>query len=248
MTLEKKLLSYKDYLVSWIQEEVKKANMKGVIIGISGGVDSAVVAALAKAAFPKTSLGLIMPTKKIDHHYKDAKNVAKNLKIKTQIINLSKAFETIKETTKLKNNLAIANIQPRLRMTTLYAFAQEHRLLVLGTDNAAEWLLGYFTKYGDGGVDLLPLIHLKKHEVKKMAELLNLPTNIYQKAPTADLWENQTDEKELGFTYDYVDQYLANKDIPEDIKTKIEHQNKITAHKRQSLPRPKTLEAFNKKN
>lgn len=230
---------YFEYLVTWLQEEIKKASCKGVIVGLSGGVDSSVVAAIAKKAFPNDSLGVYLPIGKMGQDLIDAQDVANFLELQTTTVDLTKTFEVISSEISLTSKLANANIKPRLRMTALYALAQEKSYLVLGTDNWAEWELGYFTKYGDGGVDLLPIIHLTKGQVKLMAKELNLPKNVYTKAPTAALWDGQTDEEELGYSYDEVDKYLTGQNIDDDIKTKIEHQIKITEHKRVKLPTPK---------
>ncbi len=237
-------MKYSDYLVTWLQEEVKKANMDGVIVGLSGGVDSSVVAALAKKAFPNNSLGIYLPINNMGQDLIDANEVAKAISIETQLIDLTKSYEAMKHAVGTTTRLATANIKPRLRMAALYAVAQEKRYLVLGTDNAAEWILGYFTKYGDGGVDLLPIVHLTKGEVKEMAKELKLPEVVWTKKPTAALWEGQTDEAELGFSYDEVDKYLKGEEVEETILAKIKKQITITNHKRVPLPEPKSQEEY----
>ena len=237
-------MKYSEYLVQWLQEEVKKAKMDGVIVGLSGGVDSSVVAALAKKAFPKNSLGVYLPINNMGQDLIDAKELAKTICIETQLVDLTESYEAMKKAVGTKTRLATANIKPRLRMSALYALAQEKRYLVLGTDNAAEWILGYFTKYGDGGVDLLPIVHLTKGEVKDMAKELKLPEVVWTKKPTAALWEGQTDEEELGFSYDEVDKYLKGEFVEEDILIKIKRQIAITNHKRTPLPEPKSQEEY----
>lgn len=232
------MLKYKDYLVNWIKDEVTKAGQKGVIIGMSGGVDSSVVAALAKEAFPENSLGVYLPIGKMGRDLDDAKAVAENINIKTVTVDLTNSFEATSKAVGTQTKLATANIKPRLRMTALYALAQENNYLVLGTDNQAEWILGYFTKYGDGGVDLLPIVHLTKGEVKQMAKEMRLPEVVYTKKPTAALWEGQTDEDELGYSYNEVDKYIKGESIAPEIKSKIEWQIKVTEHKRKPLPMP----------
>ena len=231
-------MNYSDYLVNWIKDEVTKANCKGIVIGLSGGVDSSVVAALGKKAFPNNSIGVYLPIGNMGQDLIDAELLAKKIKIKTQTIDLTDTFNAISKATPVKTKLSVANMKPRLRMTALYAIAQENGYLVLGTDNAAEWILGYFTKYGDGGVDLLPIIHLTKGEVKDMAKELKLPKVVYTKKPTAALWEGQSDEEELGYSYDSVDKYLKGEKIDKDTYDKIEHQIKITKHKRVDVPTP----------
>lgn len=235
------LLEYKNYLVSWLRDEVKRTKTEGVIVGLSGGVDSSVVAAIAKEAFPENSLGVFMPIGNMGQDLDDAKSVAQKINIKTITIDLTTSFTEMSKATGVTTKLAVANIKPRLRMSALYALAQEKRYLVLGTDNAAEWILGYFTKYGDGGVDLLPIVHLLKGEVKELARLLDLPSVVYTKKPTAALWEGQTDEDELGYSYDEVDKYILGKQTNENIKAKIDKQVAITEHKRVALPQPKPL-------
>ena len=236
-----KLIKYKNYLVSWLQEKVKDAGSKGVVVGLSGGVDSSVVAAIAKEAFPNNSIGVYLPIGNMGQDLIDAKLVAEKINIETKEINLTTTYEEIKKVMNVKNKLSNANIKPRLRMTALYAIAQENNYLVLGTDNAAEWILGYFTKYGDGGVDLLPIIHLLKSQVKELAKKLDLPKVVYTKKPTAALWEGQSDEEELGVSYDEVDAYIQGKKISDKSKKIIEHQIKSTQHKREKLPTPKPL-------
>lgn len=233
------LLKYKEYLVKWLRKEVKKANYKGVIIGMSGGVDSSVVATIAKEAFPKNSLGVFLPINGRSKDLEYAKLVAKKINIKTKLIDLSSTYNEMSKPFKKNAKFIKANIKPRLRMTILYALAQENKYLVLGTDNLAEWTLGYFTKYGDGGVDLLPISHLLKREVKQLAKELNLPKIIYTKAPTAGLWNGQYDEKELGFSYEKIDDYIIGKKISQSIKEKVEKQIQITNHKRNKIPKPK---------
>jgi len=235
------LIEYKNYLVTWLQDKVKEAGAKGLVIGLSGGVDSSVVAAIAKEAFPNNSLGVFLPIGDMGQDLKDAKLVAKKIDIKTKEVNLTNTYKEIKNAISVSDKLANANIKPRLRMTALYSIAQDNNFLVLGTDNAAEWILGYFTKYGDGGVDLLPIIHLLKSQVKELAKKLNLPEVVYTKKPTAALWEGQTDEDELGVSYDEVDAYIQGKEVSEKAKIIIEKQIKSTHHKRDDIPTPKPL-------
>ncbi|WKX02322.1 NAD(+) synthase [Candidatus Mycoplasma mahonii] len=231
-------MSYKDYLVKWIKEQVLKANCKGVVVGLSGGVDSSVVATLGKEAFPNNSLGIYLPINDMAQDLVDAKLVADKINIKTKLIDLTDSFKAISKVAPVKSKLAITNMKPRLRMTALYAVAQENNYLVLGTDNAAEWILGYFTKHGDGGVDLLPIVNLTKGEVKQMAQDMDLPQNVWTKKPSAALWEGQNDEDELGFSYDEVDKFINGEIVNKIIRDKIQHQINITEHKRIKIPTP----------
>ncbi|VEU59235.1 NAD(+) synthase [Mesomycoplasma neurolyticum] len=238
-----KYLEYFNYLVKWLQDEVKKAKMKGVIVGLSGGIDSSLVAAIAKKAFPNNSLGIIMPINSMANDLDDIKALVNNIKIETLEVNLKDSYNELLKNLNINDKLAIANIKPRLRMTTLYAIAQAKKYLVLGTDNFSEMYLGYFTKYGDGGVDLLPIVHLKKSEVKQMSkEIKVIPESIINKKPSAGLWENQSDEEELGFSYDQFELFFTNPEkLSNEIIKKIKKQHKITQHKRKAIPKPKKM-------
>ncbi len=243
-----KLEAYLDYLVTWIRQEVKDANLKGCIIGLSGGIDSAVAANLVKKAVGDNSLALIMPVKSNPKDKKDALLVAKKAKLRVHTVELDKAYEAISKNiiaSKLVNTksesykLAMANSKARLRMTTLYQFGQSLGYLVIGTDNAAEWYTGYFTKYGDGGVDLVPLIHLTKGEVFEAAKILGVPQEIIDRKPTAGLISNVYDEDELKVTYKEIDSFLLGKKIKPDSKKRLVHLNKISEHKRHLAKGPK---------
>lgn len=231
-------------LIAWLRERVQEAGMNGAIVGISGGIDSAVVAHLIKRAFPNNSLGLIMPCKSNPKDKEDALKVVESCGIDYHVIDLTEThrvlFDEIEKQLKEKGQwneqaarLGDANTRARLRMTTLYAVANNYGYLVVGTDNAAEWHTGYFTKYGDGGVDLVPLVHFTKGEVREMARILGVPEEIITKAPSAGLWEGQTDENEMGTTYDMIDKYLKGEPIPERDREIIERLHERSHHKRQ---------------
>lgn len=239
-------LEYIDTIVNFLKEKVKESNSKGLIVGISGGIDSALVYALAKKAFPKDALGVIMPIDKMEHDLAHINELEKSMNTKFITINIKETFDAILDTLKVEDKMSISNIKPRLRMTTLYAIAQSKKYLVCGTDNKDEYFIGYFTKYGDGGVDLLPIVHLTKSEVKYLSKLLNVPESIINKKPSAGLWEGQSDEDELGFSYDDLDFYLdhinnnviINKYLDKNVIEKIERMHKNSEHKRQSAYKP----------
>lgn len=221
-------------LVEWLQEKVKDANAKGVVFGLSGGVDSAVVAGIAKLAFGDNCMGIMMPCHSNPIDEEHAKLVAEALNLKTQKVDLSNTFDTlygaIEEENKSK--MAMINIKPRLRMTTLYYFAQNNNYLVLGGSNKSEMTVGYFTKFGDSGSDLLPIASFVKSEIRDIARYLNIPSLVIDKAPTAGLWEDQTDEIEMGFSYDVLDHYIKTGEGPADIVEKIQGMNRRSENKR----------------
>lgn len=225
-------------LVEWLQIKVAEAGGKGVVFGLSGGVDSAVVAGLAKLAFPETSLGIIMPCHSNPIDEEHGLLVADALGLKTEKVDLSEVYDLFIKAANIEdtNNLATANIKPRLRMTTLYYFAQKNNYLVLGGSNKSEFTVGYFTKHGDSGVDLLPIASFVKRDIWEMARYLNIPDMIIEKLPTAGLWEDQTDEEEMGFGYDVLDTFILERTGPKDITQKIERMNRISEHKRNFPP------------
>ena len=199
----------KNKIVSWMRQQVKDANAKGIVLGLSGGIDSAVACALAKEAVGRGNvLGLFMPCHSHSQDLKDAKLVAGKLKIKTKAVDLSGVYDSFLKVLPRASNLSRANLRPRLRMAALYYFANKFNYLVCGTGNKSELLAGYFTKYGDGGVDILPIAGLLKKDVRKLARELGIPAPIITKAPSAGLWPGQTDEGEMGITYNELDDIL----------------------------------------
>lgn len=223
-------------IIKWIQIKVKEAKAKGVVVGISGGIDSALVAYLAKQAFKNNFIAILMPiNKERKSDLDDGLKLVKQLDIKYQIIDLEQEYNLISKKTNLKSNLEKGNLQARLRMTALYAIAQKNNYLVLGTDNKAEYNLGYFTKWGDGACDLLPIAHLYKSQVYQYAKKIKVPKSILDKKPSAGFWNNQFDEDELGFTYDDYERYDRNLLKNKSLIKKIEKQIQLTNHKRQSI-------------
>ncbi|SJZ52036.1 NAD(+) synthase [Mycoplasmopsis verecunda] len=243
-------LDYLEVIKNFLLEYLEKANANAFVVGISGGIDSALVYAIAKNIRPSQTFGIVMPVGKMLQE--DLGHIAKleeTFDDKFEVVDLSETFNSIYNAVNVSNPLAIANIKPRLRMTTLYAKAQDKNALVLGTDNLDETYIGYFTKYGDGGVDLLPISRLTKGEVRFLASLLNVPNEIINKAPSAGLWENQTDESELGFSYQQLDFYLDNLDnkeliskvLSKDTVDKIQHKHAISQHKRDAIYKPSEI-------
>jgi NAD+ synthase len=178
---------------------------KGYVVGVSGGLDSAVVAALCSRIDAHLVL-VALPCQSSDSAFEDAQLVAEHLGVSLLLADLGRTHDMIVAATGIDyDKLAAGNIRSRLRMVALYAYANQLGLLVAGTSNLTEMTLGYFTKYGDGGVDVEPIAHLAKYEVRGLARELGIPKRIIEKAPSADLWKGQTDERELGFSYDDLD-------------------------------------------
>lgn len=206
----------------WINDYCKSANADGIVVGISGGIDSAVTSSLCANAIGKDAvIGLGLPCLSNPKDLSDAKLLASQLGIEFIIFDLSSVYEEIMKITANiieSNNIATANLKARLRMVTWYFTAQSKgNYLIGGTGNRSELAIGYFTKYGDGGVDIEPLGGLYKCEVREIATKLNIPENIINKPPSAGLWEGQTDEGEIGMKYDLLDEIIYRIDYNLDL-------------------------------
>ncbi len=195
----------------FIKDYISKAGAKGVVIGISGGLDSAVTAYLAcRALKPENVFGLILPYKTTaPQSLKDAALIVGELGIKHEQVDITLQIDAYyQKWGQNADHLRIGNKAARERMTILYDWAQKMDYLVLGTSNKTEWVLGYFTMWGDMAAALEPLGDLYKTQVREMAENLGVPEQIIKKAPTADLWPGQTDEEEIGISYAEIDKIL----------------------------------------
>jgi len=198
-------------IIDFISLKVNETRSNGVVLGLSGGLDSSVVAKLCLDAIgAEKVLGLIMPLAK--HQKKDTDETisfAREFGIPYKKIDPFKVLQSYKETLDLeKEGMAINNLAPRIRMIILYYHANCLNRLVMGTGNKSELMMGYFTKYGDGGVDYLPIGDIYKTQVRDLAKELKIPQTLIDKIPSAGLWEGQTDEGEMGITYDLLDKIL----------------------------------------
>ncbi|MDQ3068817.1 MAG: NAD(+) synthase [Acidobacteriota bacterium] len=241
-----------DRIANWLRDRAGQAGARGFILGMSGGIDSAVVARLCQRAAPGRVLGVIMPCYSQPQDELDAVLTADASGLPTVRVDLASAYDAMAlditagitsarnhgfTADEQRSKLAFANIKPRLRMTTLYSIGTPLGLLVTGTGNRSEIAIGYYTKYGDGGVDLLPIGALVKREVRELARELGVPDRILDKAPSAGLWAGQTDEIEMGFTYDDLERFLTEgpSSVPAPTAARIQQLAGASDHKR-ALP------------
>ena len=240
---------------SFLAERMKTAGSKGYVLGISGGIDSAVVMRLCARAVGKENVfGVLMPTKdSMKEDLADGKMLCELEGVEHKVVDITRPVESFEKAVGEKaERISLANIKARCRMIVLYYFANVQGRLVAGTSNKSEMLMGYFTKYGDGGADLEPIGGLFKTQVRQLARKLGIPEGIILKAPSAGLWKGQTDEGELGITYDRLDSILLAmelglgvKEIAARAETTVEEVDRIanviksTAHKRETPPGPK---------
>lgn len=232
-----------DKLTLWIKERVKAAGLKGVVFGMSGGIDSSVVAALCRHAFGDDILGLIMPCHSNSQDEQDALAMAEKFSIPTKKIPLDGVYNMLLESFNDKDEsdtsqLAKANLKARLRMLSLYFHANRLNYMVIGSGNKSELTVGYFTKYGDGGVDILPLGNLVKTQVRELAASLGVPQRIIDKPPSAGLWSGQTDEDELGCSYEELDRLITGGEVSCNVRAKIENMADASRHKLNLPPIP----------
>ena len=249
-------MSTADRIADWLRERVHAAGAQGLAFGLSGGIDSAVVARLCQMAAPDRSVGVIMPCHSDPDDEADARLVAEHFAIPVLRVPLDASFDALTgavdaafaaveglrphATDDVKARMPMANVKPRLRMTTLYFVANRLNYLVAGTGNRSEITIGYYTKYGDGGVDLLPIARLVKREVWDLARELGVPSRVIDKAPSAGLWLGQTDEAEMGFTYAELEDYLTKgpQTVSPALAMRIDRLMRASEHKRALAPTP----------
>ena len=247
-------------IAEWMRAQVASAGARGIAVGLSGGIDSAVVIGLAAQAAPGRVVGVMMPCHSDPQDEVDGSLAADHFGVPAIRIDLTEAYEGLlaglseaigqlppdqrpavaTDETDIKARLPLANIKPRLRMTSLYFVANSLNYLVAGTGNRSELTIGYFTKYGDGGVDILPIGRLLKSEVRTLARELGVPSPIIDKPPSAGLWIGQTDEAEMGFTYADLEAYLTTGPaaVPSELAERIARLERASDHKRALAPAP----------
>ena len=209
------------YLIKFLQDETYKTGLKGAVLGLSGGIDSAVVAVLAKKAFDKNFKAILLPSQfSSDNSITDAVKLCKNFDIDYEIIEIKDILQGYKENQN-STNLRIGNFSARVRMAILFDQSAKYNSLVLGTSNKSELLLGYGTWYGDLASAINPIGDLYKSEIFEFAKHLKVTKSIIEKPPSADLWEGQSDEDELGFTYEQIDEVffelIENRRSPDEV-------------------------------
>ena len=279
-----------DAITAWLKDRYSESGASMFVLGLSGGIDSAVVCGLcARAVGPERVLGIIMPSSSNPDDAPSAEMVAGEFGVKSLTVDLTPVSDRLlsvlpedaaiasltaeqgsegADVTPLSDNevsilsddaavapvpvnavghdmrrkLATANVRPRLRMTTAYYVSNLVNGIVVGTGNKSEAMIGYYTKYGDGGVDLLPIIDLYKHEVRAVARQIGVPQSVIDRPPSAGLWQGQTDEDEIGLTYEVLDSALAaiesgdTTSVRPETLERITKMNAISEHKRQPIP------------
>ena len=244
----------------WLRERVSAAGSRGLVVGLSGGLDSAVVAGLCRMATPGRVLAVMLPCHSDPQDEADARTVADHFSLPAIRIDLQASYDRLvadmravvagvphahrlpvpPEERDARSRIPLSNIKPRLRMSALYYVAGTLDYLVAGTGNRSELAIGGFTKYGDGGVDLLPLGALLKSEVRMLAVEMGVPEAIVAKPPGRGLWLGQTDEAEMGFGYDELDRYLLQgpEGVAPALALRLERMIRTSEHKRNPPPTP----------
>lgn len=245
------LKSYLKEIETFLIKYLKDSRCEKYVLGVSGGVDSSLCAAILKNAVSKEKVHcLIIPIDSSEEDIEDGLTLVKDLGLSYDVIDATEIFNSYVE--QFKNNnieldrATLGNLKARIRMSILYAVAQKEHGLVVGTDNADERYIGYFTKYGDGACDVLPIAHLVKKEVVEAAKIYGVRDSLAERIPTAGLYQGQTDEKEMGVTYQELDAYLLGKEISNSSLERIEYLRKISEHKIKEIPMPEKFERDNK--
>lgn len=253
---EQNIEKHTDDMVQWIRNEFEKTGAKGAIVGMSGGIDCCVTARLLNLANIPTLL-VLMPygnSMELSSDRIHSKAFAKKFRLNTTEVDITHTVNELirscelgsyiddrseKEYETLKIDItqeSINNIKPRVRMTTLYTLGQSLGYIVVGTGNLSERMLGYFTKWGDGACDLNPIGNLTKTQVRIMAKHIGIPDEIINKPPSANLFEGQTDEDELGMTYYDIDRYILTQEGSKEVINRFKYINNKIQHKLNPIP------------
>lgn len=246
-------------IVDWLRQRMTMAGARGFVVGLSGGIDSAVVVKLCQLAAQEQVVAAILPCGSDPQDDADAQLVADHFGIPRLQVDLERPYNALVAATRsaidtlppqhvpaafteAASRVPLASVRPRLRMTTLYLVADSLNYLVAGTGNKSEITIGHFTKHGDAAADVLPIGHLLKAQVKALAKSLGVPQAIIDKAPSAGLWPGQTDEDEMGVSYSDLERYLTNgpEGVSPGMALRLERLIRSTEHKRALPPTPES--------
>lgn len=236
---------------TFLLEHVQSSSSKGLILGLSGGIDSAVLAYLSHRIIKENTLALIMPDTKVSpkSETEDALKIIDSLGMEYKLIDIAPIVYEFSKYLE-PNDFALGNLRARIRMNILYYYANIRKYLVLGSGDKSEYLIGYFTKYGDGGADIFPIISLYKLQVREIARYLGVPKNIIEKKSSPHLWKDHLAETEIGIPYEEIDSILyclidkkmgveeiqKNTQIPIEKIKKIQEMYQTSIHKREQPP------------
>ncbi|APX97235.1 NAD+ synthase [Natronorubrum daqingense] len=256
---EAELAQRRDHITAFIREQVDAAGVEEVVLGLSGGIDSTITAYLAVDALGAENVhGLVLPaTVSSGENMSDAERVAQDLEMSYDVIEIEPIVDSLLAAYPEAegDHEAVGNARARVRAVLNYLVANHDGRLVLGTGNRSEAAVGYFTKYGDGAVDCHPIANLYKAQVRQLARHVGVPEDLAEKTPTAELWADQTDEDELGISYDTLDSILATHvdgplsvaatsrelEVEEATVEEVREMYERSAHKRQVPPGPEPL-------
>ncbi|CQR48930.1 MULTISPECIES: NAD+ synthase [Haloferax] len=257
---DEELEAHREHITTFIEDTVEAAGADGAVLGLSGGIDSTLTAFLAVEALGKENLhGLVMPSvANAEDMMSDAEGVAEMLEIEYDVVEIQPIAETFFDTfpEAADDRMAAGNVYVRTRAVLNYFVANHENRIVLGTGNRAEAMTGYFTKYGDQAVDCNPIGNLYKQQVRQLAAHVGVPEDLVLQTPSAEMWSGQTDEGELGLTYDALDAILAlhvdgplsksatvrHLDVTEQQVDRVVGLVEGSAHKRSMPPAPSALD------
>ncbi|HSD05109.1 MAG TPA: NAD+ synthase [Nitrosopumilaceae archaeon] len=207
--IKKDYSTIQNKIEAFLKDEVSQRQASGAIFGLSGGIDSAVIAGLCARSIKEKSLALLMPDSKITPRKdtEDALNLVDKLGLEYKLIDINPIHYEYSKYIE-PNPLALGNLRARIRASILYYYANSKNYLVLGSSDKSEYLIGYFTKFGDGGADLLPIVSLYKTQIRQFAKFLGLPDTIISKKSSPNLWPDHVAESELGVSYEEIDACL----------------------------------------